>query len=316
MSSTNKEVFRGTIPALMTPCSAAGEPDFDALVETGKSLIDAGMGGVVYCGSMGDWPLLSDEDRQEGVRRLAEAGVPVIVGTGAPSTRQAVAHAVHAQEVGAVGLMVIPRLLSRATSVPAQREHFNAVFKAAPELPSVIYNSPYYGYETKADLFFQLRDANPNLAGFKEFGGAAAMTYAAEFITSGDPDLVLMVGVDTQAYHGFVRCGAQGAITGVGNALPKEILRHVELCQRAAKGDAQARVHARELEEAMFNLSRFDEQPDLVLYYKGLMVLEGHAAYQHQLNPFDRLSTSQAAFLRDQWELFRAWWADWPGAED
>ncbi len=316
MSSNNKEVFRGTIPALMTPCSAAGEPDFDALVETGRSLIDAGMHGVVYCGSMGDWPLLSDAQRQEGVKRLAEAGVPVIVGTGAPSTRQAAAHAAHAQEVGAVGLMVIPRLLSRTTSVPAQRDHFNAVFQAAPELPSVIYNSPYYGYETKADLFFRLRDANPNLVGFKEFGGAAAMTYAAEFITSGDPDLILMVGVDTQVYHGFIRCGAYGAITGVGNALPKEVLRFAELCQRAAKGDARARVHAAELEEAMFNLSRFDEQPDLVLYYKGLMVLEGHQAYQHQLNPTDRLSPSQAAFLRDQWELFRAWWADWPGAQD
>ena len=316
MSSNPTDVFRGTIPALMTPCSAAGEPDFDALVETARSLMDAGMHGVVYCGSMGDWPLLSDARRQEGVKRLADAGIPVIVGTGAPSTRQAVAHAVHAQEVGAVGLMVIPRLLSRATSVPAQRDHFNAVFKAASELPAVIYNSPYYGYETKADLFFQLRDQNPNLVGFKEFGGADAMTYAAEYITSGDPDLVLMVGVDTQAYHGIVRCGAFGAITGVGNALPKEILRFIVLCQRAAKGDAKARVHAAELEEALTVLSRFDEQADLVLYYKGLMVLEGHAAYQHQLNATDRLSPSQAAFLNQQWEQFRAWWANWPGARD
>ncbi|BCX50244.1 dihydrodipicolinate synthase family protein [Haloferula helveola] len=316
MSSSNKEVFRGTIPALMTPCSETGVPDFDALVQTGKDLIAEGMDAVVYCGSMGDWPLLTDEQRQEGVKRLADAGVPVIVGTGAPSTRQAAAHAAHAQEVGAVGLMVIPRLLSRATSVPAQRDHFNAVFKAGSELPAVIYNSPYYGYETKADLFFQLRDANPNLVGFKEFGGAAAMTYAAEYITSGDPDLILMVGVDTQAYHGFVRCGAYGAITGVGNALPKEILRFVELCKRAAAGDAQARKYAAELEEALTVLSRFDECADLVLYYKGLMVLEGHSAYQHQLNATDRLSPSQDAFLKDQWQLFRSWWSNWAGAKD
>ena len=41
----------------MTPCSAQGRPDFDALVKTAQSLVAAGMRGVVYCGSMGDWPL-------------------------------------------------------------------------------------------------------------------------------------------------------------------------------------------------------------------------------------------------------------------
>jgi 4-hydroxy-tetrahydrodipicolinate synthase len=61
--------------------------------------------------------------------------------------------------------------------------------------------------------------------GFKEFGGADSLTYAAEHITSGDDDLALMVGVDTQVFHGFVNCGAVGAITGVGNALPEQVLR-------------------------------------------------------------------------------------------
>ena len=41
------------------------------------------MKAVVYCGSMGDWPLLTDAQRQEGVRRLVDAGIPVVVGTGA-----------------------------------------------------------------------------------------------------------------------------------------------------------------------------------------------------------------------------------------
>ncbi len=313
MSSEN--VFQGTIPALMTPCSAAGEPNFEALVETGKSLVAAGMRGVVYCGSMGDWPLLTDEQRQEGVRRLVEAGVPTVVGTGAQSTRQAVGHAAHAKACGAHGLMIIPRLLSRGISPAAQRDHFSAVLSAGVDLPGVIYNSPYYGYETKADLFFALREQHSNLVGFKEFGGAASLTYAAENITSGNPDLTLMVGVDTQVYHGFVNCGAKGAITGVGNALPKEILRYVELCEQAAAGDAQARVYAAQLHEAFNVLSKFDEGPDLVLYYKALMVLEGHDAYEHQINVTDRLSDSQFAFLKQQWEQFRAWWADWPGAK-
>jgi len=98
----------------------------------------------------------------------------------------------------------------------------------------VIYNSPYYGFQTKAELFSQLRCEHRNLVGFKEFGGAASLSYAAEFITSGDPDLALMVGVDTQVFHGFVRCGAVGAITGIGNALPKPVLRLISLCEQAA----------------------------------------------------------------------------------
>ena len=136
----------------------------------------AGMNGVVYCGSMGDWPLLTDEQRQEGVRQLAEAGIPVVVGTGAQNLARAVEHASHAQRVGAKGLMVIPRLLSRGTSPAAQRGHFAAILNAAPELPAVIYNSPYYGFETKADLFFDLRREFPNLVGFKEFGGADSLS--------------------------------------------------------------------------------------------------------------------------------------------
>jgi 4-hydroxy-tetrahydrodipicolinate synthase len=76
-------VFGGCMPALMTPCAADGKPDYAALVAKGVELIDAGMSAVVYCGSMGDWPLLTDEQRQEGVRQLVAAKVPVVVGTGA-----------------------------------------------------------------------------------------------------------------------------------------------------------------------------------------------------------------------------------------
>jgi 4-hydroxy-tetrahydrodipicolinate synthase len=144
-------VFRGCVPALMTPCDADGTVDFDALVTHGKRMIDAGMSGVVYCGSMGDWPLLSDEQRRDGVERLVSAGIPVVVGTGAQSPARAVALAAHAADVGAAGLMVIPRVLSRGLSPAAQRTHFAGILAAAPDVPSVIYNSPYYGFETRAD---------------------------------------------------------------------------------------------------------------------------------------------------------------------
>jgi len=311
MSSNN--IFSGCIPALMTPCDAAGVPDFEALARKGRELVDAGMRAVVYCGSMGDWPLLDDEQRATGVEQLVAAGVPVVVGTGAQNTARAARIARHAADTGADGLMVIPRVLSRGSSAAAQRQHFATVLGAAPDLPAVIYNSPYYGFETRADLFFALRDAHANLVGFKEFGGAESLSYAAEHITAGDPDLTLMVGVDTQVVHGFVRCGATGAITGVGNALPREILHLVRLCERAAAGDHDAYRLAQELDAALGVLSSYDEGPDLVLYYKHLMVLEGNAEYANQLNASDKLSPSQRAQLESQWRQFRQWWDSWPG---
>jgi dihydrodipicolinate synthase/N-acetylneuraminate lyase len=313
--SSNEPIFSGCIPALMTPCSADGVPNFDALVSKGKELIAAGMRAVVYCGSMGDWPLLTDAERQEGVAKLVEAGVPVVVGTGAQNSKLAAQHAAHAKEVGAAGLMVIPRVLSRGISSAAQRDHFADILRAAPGLPAVIYNSPYYGFETKADLFFDLHKEFPSLVGFKEFGGSDSLTYAAEHITSGDPNLALMVGVDTQVFHGFVHCGAVGAITGVGNALPKEVLRLVELCQQAAAGNCEAGRLAVELNNALSVLSTFDEGPDLVLYYKHLMVLEGNPEYQHHFNESDALSPSQKGFIEAQLTLFRDWWSQWPGAK-
>ncbi|MBU3030762.1 dihydrodipicolinate synthase family protein [Paracoccus marinaquae] len=311
------KIFSGTIPALMTPCKADRTPDFDALVREGQMLIEAGMSAVVYCGSMGDWPLLTDAERMEGVARLVGAGIPVIVGTGAVNTRLAVAHATHAREVGAQGLMVIPRVLSRGPSLEAQRNHFKAILAAAPDLPAVIYNSPYYGFATRADLFFALRAEHPNLVGFKEFGGKEDMSYAAENITSRDDEVSLMIGVDTGVYHGFVNCGATGAITGIGCVLPKEVLHLVALCRAAAAGDVEARARARELEEALTVLSTFDEGPNLVLYFKHLMVLKGYPEFTLHFNPTDALNESQRGFVEAQLKLFDTWYAEWskrPGA--
>ena len=310
-------IFSGVVPALMTPCKDDRTPDFDALVRKAKELIEAGMSAVVYCGSMGDWPLLTDAERMEGVERLVKAGIPVIVGTGAVNTTSAVAHAAHAQKVGARGLMVIPRVLSRGTVIAAQKAHFKAVLSAAPDLPAVIYNSPYYGFATRADLFFALRAEHPNLVGFKEFGGPADMRYAAENITSRDDAVTLMIGVDTAVFHGYVNCGATGAITGIGNVLPKEVLHLCKLSQAAAAGNADARQRALELEQALGVLSSFDEGPDLVLFFKHMMVLKGDREYTLHFNETDALTDSQRGYVEAQFKLFNNWYEGWsklPGA--
>ncbi|MFV0386804.1 dihydrodipicolinate synthase family protein [Paracoccus sp. (in: a-proteobacteria)] len=304
-------IFSGTIPALMTPCKPDRSPDFDALVAKAKELVGLGMSAVVYCGSMGDWPLLTDAQRMEGVERLTAAGIRVIVGTGAINTASAVALAAHAQRVGAAGLMVIPRVLSRGTVVAAQKAHFKAILAAAPDLPAVIYNSPYYGFATRADLFFALRAEHPNLIGFKEFGGDEDLSYAAEHITSREDEVTLMIGVDTAVFHGYVNCGASGAITGIGNVYPREILTLARLCIAAAEGDAVARRLAKELDVAFYELAKVDAGPDLVLYFKHMMVLTGNPEYTLHFNETDQLSDSQRGFIETQMRLFSRWYAQW-----
>ena len=120
-----------------------------------------------------------------------------------------------------------------------------------------------------------------------------------------------MVGVDTQVFHGFVNCGATGAITGIGNALPKEVLHLVSLCKKAAQGDVAARRQARELESALAVLSSFDEGTDLVLYYKYLLVLNGQKEYTLHFNASDALTDAQRRYTEAQYQLFRDWYAAW-----
>ena len=307
----NEHVFKGCIPAIMTPCNSKGEPDFDALVRKARQLMEAGMQSVVYCGSMGDWPLLSDEQRMEGVSSLTNAGIPVIVGTGAQNTLKSSSHSRHALENGAIGLMIIPRELSRGSSHAAQKNHFESILEAGKGLPSVIYNSPYYGFETKADLFFNLRENYPQLVGFKEFGGADALSYAAENITETEEDLALVVGVDTQVFHGIINCGAIGVITGIGNVIPEAVIRLYKLCVEASNGSAKARRLALELNDALKVLSTFDEGSDLVLYYKYLLYLKGEHEYKFNFYESDKLSKSQSTFAKKQFKLFNEWWIAW-----
>ena len=120
-----------------------------------------------------------------------------------------------------------------------------------------------------------------------------------------------MVGVDTTVYHGYVNCGAVGAITGVGNAFPREVLHLIDLCKKTTEGNFVARKKAIELERALAILSSFDEGPDLVLYYKYLMVLNGEKEYELHFNPTDKLSDSQKGYAKKQFDLFKKWYAGW-----
>ncbi len=86
-------------------------------------------------------------------------------------------------------------------------------------------------------------------------------------------------------------------------------------CSAAGEPDYTA-LASNELDQALAVLSKFDEGPDLVLFYKRLMVLEENPEYEHHINKCDSLSESQLAYINSEWRKFREWWADWPGAGD
>ena len=83
------------------------------------------------------------------------------------------------------------------------------------------------------------------------------------------------------------------------------------LSKKAAEGHAEARLRARELDEALGVLSSFDEGTDLVLYYKYLLVLNGEEEYRLHFNETDELSDAQRRYCEQQYALFRNWFADW-----
>jgi 4-hydroxy-tetrahydrodipicolinate synthase len=75
----------------------------------------------------------------------------------------------------------------------------------------------------------------------------------------------------------------------------------------------EARRLAQELDRALLVLSTFDEGPDLVLFYKYMLVLRGDSDYQRHFNATDELSGSQKSFAAAQLQLFSDWWDQWPG---
>ena len=80
----------------------------------------------------------------------------------------------------------------------------------------------------------------------------------------------------------------------------------------AARGAGCARALG--LDQAIGVLTSYDEGPDLVLYYKYLMVLEGNAEYTHHLNPTDSLTPGQKRYAEQQLALFKSWYRQWSAA--
>ncbi|WP_256761863.1 dihydrodipicolinate synthase family protein [Cohnella sp. WQ 127256] len=254
--------FEGVYVAIVTPFTDSYEVDYKRLTELCEFLISNGVNGLVPTGSLGEYATMSNEERAKVVETViaAAAGrVPVVVGSAAPSTQQAVAWVRHAKEAGAAGVMALPPINYK----PLEHEviaHYEALNTVG--LPIVAYNNPHdYKIDLTPDFLAKLSKFE-NIVAVKEFSGDIRRVHDILAKTN----LEVMIGVDDLALEGPL-FGATGWISGVPNALPKE---GVELFNLARQGKVK---EASELYRHLLPLFHFDASPQLVQSIKYMMEL-------------------------------------------
>lgn len=209
---------RGLGVALATPFLPDGSLDATALVRLVRHVCGGGADFLVALGSTGEAAMLDESERDAVVTTVLEhAGrTPVFVGTGASSTRQAVAWTTRAQRLGAAGALVVVPPYTKPTQ-QGLIAHFRAVAEAVPELPLILYNVPG---RTAANLqpqtlaqLWQL----PNAIAVKESSGD--LQQIARIGAELPPGKTLLAGDDPLTVPS-IAVGAQGLVSVAGNVVP------------------------------------------------------------------------------------------------
>ncbi len=241
-------MITGSIVAIVTPMHADGSLDFPRL----RSLIDwhvaEGTDGIVIVGTTGESPTVSVDEHCELIRVAVEhaAGrVPVIAGTGANSTAEAVELTRYAKQAGASAHLSVVPYYNR----PSQEglyQHFRTIAEAV-DLPMVLYNVPG---RTVADLSndtaLKLAEI-PNIIGIKDATGS--IDRACDLVARAPQGFALYTGDDMTA-AAFILLGGHGVISVTANVAPRAM--H-ELCVAALAGDGK---RTREINAALVGLHR------------------------------------------------------------
>ena len=228
-------MFKGSIPALITPFNDVYEIDADKFQKFVDWQIKEGSSGVVPVGTTGESPTLSHDEHNRVIELCVEAvdgRVPVIAGAGSNSTAEAIAFTQHAQKVGADGALVVTPYYNK----PSQEglyQHFRAIHDAS-DIPIVIYNIPGrsvvdMSVETMARLF-----ELPRIVGVKDATGDLDRC-ASQRAAMGE-DFIQLSGEDATAV-GFNAMGGVGCISVTANVAPKLCAEMQAAC---AAGDYRA----------------------------------------------------------------------------
>ncbi|MGI9667115.1 MAG: dihydrodipicolinate synthase family protein [Acidimicrobiia bacterium] len=231
-------VWPKTMPALVTPFTAAGDLDGSAHFSNVATMVERGANGLVLAGSTGEGPLLEPGERQTltSIARQTAPDLTIVCGVHAESTRQAIDGVSEAAEAGAdAALVVTPTSVvrGRLSSVTA---HYTAVADAAT-IPVLLYSVPSVtAWELPVGVV-EGTARHPNIVGMKDSGGDPDRMPSLS--SANDGDFIVYAGA-SRALEASARAGAWGAITASANYA----LTDVSL---AAQGDPQAQQRLTQL---------------------------------------------------------------------
>jgi len=228
-------MFTGSLVAIVTPMFEDGRLDLDALKKLIDFHVDAGTDGIVIVGTTGESPTVNVDEHCLLIKTTVEyvaKRVPVIAGTGANSTAEAIELTAKAKSLGADACLLVAPYYNK----PSQEglyQHFKAVAEAVA-IPQILYNVPgRTGCDLSNDTVVRLAQV-PNIVGIKDATGG---------IERGT-DLLLRVPADFAVYSGddatslaLMLLGGKGVISVTANVAPQ--LMH-DMCVHALSGNIAA----------------------------------------------------------------------------
>jgi len=235
-SSGKRVAWSGCGTALVTPFDDKGRIAFGALEELTEWQIAQGVDFLVPCGTTGESPTLSRDERKAitaAVVRAANGRVPVVAGAGGNHTARAVFWARDAAAVKADGIVSVTPMFNQPSAEGLLR-HFSAIAEAT-DLPMIVYNAPARtGSDLDVETILRLAEIG-NVVGLME--ASSDFAKIAKLMATLPPDFAVFSGHDSTALA-LIALGARGVISVVANEIPKEMGELV----RAALGNHRERA--------------------------------------------------------------------------
>lgn len=226
-------MIKGSIVALVTPMLDNGDIDRDALDALVDWHVASGTDAIVAVGTTGEASTLDMDEHVAVMRMIVESArgrIPVIGGTGANSTREAIDLTRAALEIGCDAALLVTPYYNKPTQEGLYLHH-KAVADAVP-LPQILYNVPgRTACDLKPDTIIRLASV-PNIVGVKEATGD--LSRAREILDRVDQDFAVYSGDDATAVE-LMLLGAHGDISVTANVVPAQM--H-EICVAAIAGHA------------------------------------------------------------------------------
>ena len=218
----DKNLLHGVHTALITPMKD-GEVSYADLEKLISMQIAGNISGLVPCGTTGESPTLSKDEHIEVIQKtidITQGKFPVIAGTGANSTKEALFLTEKADNAGADAFLVVAPYYNK----PSQEglfEHFSQIAERT-EKPIVLYSIPSRcGIEISTQTVLRLRDTFPHVCALKEAGGRSSKV--SETVVSLDSDFTVLSGDDGLSLP-FIACGAKGVVSVASNLIPKTVV--------------------------------------------------------------------------------------------